>query len=175
MKITEYDRARFWSKVDVSTKNKCWNWKSPNHEFGYGQFRFNGKSKTSHRVALIFWSGKEEKNLFVLHSCDNPRCCNPNHLRWGTAKDNFNDCVERGRNSPPPKNNINPPIHYGTNNNKAVLNEKKVVKIREEYQSGNCSQKYLSKKWGVSKSTIAQIVNYKTWKHVSSCRKEGIC
>jgi hypothetical protein len=45
----------------------------------------------------LYLSGVDVKDLFVLHSCDNPPCCNPNHLRTGTAKDNSRDMVERGR------------------------------------------------------------------------------
>lgn len=174
MNITEYDRARFWSKVEVGSKNKCWNWKKSNHQFGYGQFRFNGRSQTSHRVALILYTNEINEDLFVLHSCDNPRCCNPYHLRWGTPHENTQDCINRGRKTDPPKNNTNPPVHYGEDNNKSILNAEKVKEIRKIYQNGKFTQKELSKKFNVSKSTIAQVVNYKTWKHVS-CRKEGLC
>ena len=30
------------------------------------------------------------------HACNNPKCSNPNHLYWGTAKDNHRDQVEAG-------------------------------------------------------------------------------
>ena len=42
------------------------------------------------------------------HSCDNPRCCNPNHLSVGTQRDNILDMVKRGRwkGGPPKQYNI---------------------------------------------------------------------
>jgi len=39
----------------------------------------------------------------VLHSCDNPPCVEPTHLRWGTHAENMRDCVLRGRAVPPPR------------------------------------------------------------------------
>lgn len=44
------------------------------------------------------WSGQDVPDgMHILHSCDNPRCCNPEHLRIGTHQDNMNDKVSRGR------------------------------------------------------------------------------
>lgn len=33
----------------------------------------------------------------VLHICDNPLCCNPEHLVNGTAQMNMDDCIRKGR------------------------------------------------------------------------------
>ena len=33
----------------------------------------------------------------IRHTCDVRRCCNPEHLATGTAADNAQDAVERGR------------------------------------------------------------------------------
>ena len=32
----------------------------------------------------------------VCHACNNPQCCNPNHLYFGSPKDNIQDEIENG-------------------------------------------------------------------------------
>jgi hypothetical protein len=41
----------------------------------------------------------DQGNLFVCHTCDEPRCCNVNHLWLGTAQENTNDMWYKGRQS----------------------------------------------------------------------------
>ncbi len=61
---------------------------------GYGQFTYNGKSCYDHRIA---YRKIPEDKPFICHRCDNPPCCNPNHLFPGTMKDNFDDkTIPRG-------------------------------------------------------------------------------
>jgi len=57
---------------------------------------FRGKLWGAHRVAFTFHHGREPQK-YVLHSCDNPGCCNPAHLREGTQLENMRDMNERGR------------------------------------------------------------------------------
>lgn len=55
-----------------------------------------------HRV-MAFLAGKVERLSAperiecVLHICDNPACCAPQHLRKGTLSDNMRDCARKGR------------------------------------------------------------------------------
>ncbi|ACP44084.1 hypothetical protein VPP93_gp13 [Vibrio phage VP93] len=41
----------------------------------------------------------EIKHVVVRHTCDNPRCINPDHLIGGTIADNNRDRAERGRSA----------------------------------------------------------------------------
>jgi hypothetical protein len=161
MDISKYDTARFWSRVGVGSEDSCWYWDNPTHSFGYGWFKIDGKNQLAHRVAKIMWGGEEDGH--VLHGCNNPSCCNPKHLRWGTPKDNHLDSVKAGTHVSPPKNNINPPIRYGEDNVSSKMTENKVVALRKGRASG-MSYKRLSEKYGISLSTVAQIVNYRTWR-----------
>ena len=71
---------RFWSKVKKQ-ENRCWEWQaSCNHRNGYGQFRIRSKIFTSHKVAMII-AHKRFPRTLILHSCNNPKCVNPAHLR----------------------------------------------------------------------------------------------
>ena len=91
--------AYFWSWVDQSGgPDACWPWLGKHGRRGYGRYRLNRRSHFAHRYALTATSGEpSDPTLFALHSCDNPPCCNPAHLRWGTAADNQADRRERGR------------------------------------------------------------------------------
>jgi hypothetical protein len=65
---------------------------------GYGETSFRGKHMLIHRISWILWHGEIPNGLWVLHNCDTPQCCNPEHLFLGTAKDNTDDMMSKGRN-----------------------------------------------------------------------------
>jgi len=89
---------RFWAKVEKRSADDCWPWTASLDTYGYGRFKIASYEQvTASRVALIAATGDEPDGLHALHSCDNPRCCNPSHLRWGTMQDNMIDKIERGR------------------------------------------------------------------------------
>lgn len=98
------DKIReFWEQVDMRG-DACWTWKgSAYSNGGYGRFRVMPGEKPSyrlraHRIALCLKTGKDyDTPLDVLHSCDNPPCVNPDHLRWGTPTENINDIKIRDR------------------------------------------------------------------------------
>lgn len=71
---------------------------------GHGQISQNGKMVYAHRVAFEHKHGPIPKGMFVMHLCDNPACCNPDHLTLGTKKDNNHDSVLKGRSKGKAKN-----------------------------------------------------------------------
>ena len=90
---------RFWNKVQKGNKNSCWNWLGAKNPKGYGLLGIQYPERRSHRFSWYLHNGKIPKKLFVLHSCDNPSCVNPNHLFLGTAQDNTNDMIKKGRDN----------------------------------------------------------------------------
>lgn len=100
---------RFWVKVDKSAgPDACWPWTGGIGSAGYGIFEYSSHHATSaSRVAFFLTYGAWPEPM-VLHSCDYRPCCNPTHLRAGTAVENERDKWERGR-----ANNVPPPHHSG--------------------------------------------------------------
>lgn len=86
---------RFWSKVEKS--DGCWTWIAGCDPQGYGTFGLDGKVQKAHRVSYQLAIGPIPAGAHVLHSCDNPPCVRPDHLRAGTRSDNMRDKVARGR------------------------------------------------------------------------------
>jgi hypothetical protein len=79
--------------------NGCWEWQKfrhpkPRH---YGGTGWNGKSWHTHRLTYVLVKGHIPAGMVVMHSCDNPPCCNPDHLSLGTHLQNMADCRARGR------------------------------------------------------------------------------
>lgn len=104
--MTEYvlsiDHSDFWGNVDKSQgEGSCWPWLGSLMTSGYGRYRVHpGDSGRwrAHRIALCLTTGQPYRSeLNVLHSCDNPPCCNPGHLSWGTQQDNLRDAQRKGR------------------------------------------------------------------------------
>ena len=93
---------RFWSKVNKDgpiqehMETPCWEYMGRQDEKGYCRIQYQGKRTRVHRVSYLLTHGTLDDNLLVLHRCDNPRCCNPSHLRQGTHEENMIDRVERG-------------------------------------------------------------------------------
>lgn len=88
---------RFRALVDAGGRDRCWPWKASCKQ-GYGRFKISSyEIVIASRFALVLATREEHLHLHALHSCDNPTCCNPNHLRWGTAAENMADMRERNR------------------------------------------------------------------------------
>ena len=76
----------------------CQEWQKYTTPKGYGRIRVDGKSIGTHILAWELENKrKRPKNRYVLHSCNNPPCCNPKHLRLGTQKNNMDDMYASGR------------------------------------------------------------------------------
>lgn len=96
--------AWFWAKVDTTAgPDGCWyygNTTAPSNSerSGYtGVYRDGRAVGTAHRIACILAHGPVPDGYIVMHSCDNPPCCNPAHLRTGTYAENARDRQQRGR------------------------------------------------------------------------------
>jgi len=96
-RLSQQEIERFWSKVQRG--DGCWLWTGEINNQGYGRFctwRGGRKRFFAHRLAYELTRGPLE-GLMARHRCDNPPCCNPDHLDPGTQQDNMRDARKRGR------------------------------------------------------------------------------
>jgi len=75
----------------------CWNWKGCVEANGYAYTSLDGLKIYAHRMAFLVSGGTLIKGLVIMHLCDNPRCCNPSHLRQDTYRANTHDAIFKGR------------------------------------------------------------------------------
>ena len=87
--------SRFAKKI-VKTPF-CWFWIGARDRDGYGQMSVNNVQQKAHRMSFLLHRGHIPAGMQVLHRCDEPPCVNPEHLFLGTARDNANDRVSKGR------------------------------------------------------------------------------
>jgi hypothetical protein len=87
---------RLQKKIKIIDFDKCWEWTAHKDKDGYGKYRFDGTIHLAHRVVFYQINGFWPKEC--RHTCDNPGCCNPNHLLDGTHTENMQDRSIRGRN-----------------------------------------------------------------------------
>ena len=150
------------SRSTVLGPEDCWNWLGPVGSHGYGAFSFLGVHYTTHRASYLAHHGEVPEHDgahggVVMHSCDNRRCVNPNHLSAGSQADNLLDAKAKGRNS---TGNVK-----GELARTAVLTAPIVLEIRRRLSGGE-SGVSLAAEYGVTASAISSIKTKKSWKHI---------
>jgi hypothetical protein len=136
---------------------ECWEWTGHKVQGGYGQFDAGSRTMLlAHRASWQLENGPIPEGMNVLHRCDNPACVRPAHLFVGSAKDNMQDMLSKGRDR----------IPFGSEHGSAKLTEDSVRRIRLE-RSGGRRLADLAAEFGVAECTISEIARRRTWKHVS--------
>ena len=131
-------------------KGECEEWQGNRLPRGYGQVRYEGKTRLAHRVAYCQYHGlhlSEIDGKIVRHVCDNPRCVNPKHLILGTNMDNSQDMVSRNRQAKGEKIGI------------SKLSIEKAREIRESSEL----QRVLAERYGVHQSVISDVKRRVIW------------
>jgi len=142
---------RLWNRCIVGM-NGCWVFTGYKNPKGYGRIDVNSKPVYAHRLAFELAFGPIPDGLWVLHRCDNPSCCNPEHLWLGTNNDNIRDMLRKDRSL------------KGVRHPQVKLTQQDVTTIRELYAVGMVTQTALSEQFGVSRRNIYCILRGKTWR-----------
>lgn len=139
---------RFWSKVDIKSDDDCWNFLGFKNSDGYGRIGTSGnKTEGSHRIAFRLSKGGIPKGSVVMHTCDNPSCCNPHHLILGSQNDNIQDMIQKKRF-----------VKY-SKIKASKFTEEEIKEIRDKYTGMRGEKIQLSKEYKCSPTTITNILN----------------
>jgi hypothetical protein len=151
--MTVAERLVFYT--DRRGKHDCWPWRCGRDKDGYGAISVNGHHRRAHVIAWELASGQVcPKGMCVMHSCDNPPCVNPAHLRLGTNGENVADMVAKGRAF----------RQRGSKHGNSKLTEEQVKWIRRLYKRGSTTRE-IAEIFSVTQSNIWYIVLRKTWTH----------
>lgn len=140
--------ARLAAKLE-SADDGCLIWTGYTQN-GYGRIGRGGQGGGmvyAHRVAWELANGESVPDgLQVCHRCDNPPCCNPDHLFLGTPSENRLDCHAKDRAN-----------QHGENNPSHKLTDEQVAEMRRlaPIVKNNAA---LGRMFGISKCHASKIV-----------------
>ena len=143
------------STAELVRSGECLEWPYARDENGYGRVGSVGTRHLmgTHRAALENKLGRPLKEgKFACHTCDNPPCCNPEHLYEGDHPDNIADAVRRDR------------VQHGEGHWRRRLTEDDVRQIRA--WDGVVPQKEMGRRLGVHDNTIRDVLKGRTWVRV---------
>jgi hypothetical protein len=138
------------------TDTGCLEWQGKRLK-NYGYITHKSRHIAVHRLTCFLAHGEPSLGDLALHSCDNPPCVNPEHLRWGTQLDNMADSKARNRRF----------ITRGIKNGRSKLDDKKVIAIRAIYGTGPTTIE-IAELYGISNQLVSRIVKGEAWTHVEN-------
>ena len=153
--IEEKYKDLFWAKVKKS--DGCWEWQAAKCRDGYGLFSIaNVRQYKAHRLMLELQGETVPSNMIVMHTCDNPSCVNPDHLRIGTVQENNQDKLTKNRQKGA----------VGSSNGRSLLSEELIVQIRHDPRHYTA----IAAELNVHPETIRMAKTNTTWKHVDATK-----
>lgn len=141
------DQEAFWVRVDQGDPDECWPWTGTTLPKGYGTLYWDDRTRYAHRVAYEIANGSVEDVEVVMHTCDNPPCCNPNHLKAGTQSENITEALERGRLIP-----------VG-----ADVTPQDVRDIRDRYDEEDTTYAEIAEDYPINAHSVGRIVRGDRW------------
>lgn len=136
----------FW--LNIKKTDTCWIWEGNKNKDGYGRINFNSKHQLAHRYAYELLVGCIPENKLICHHCDNPPCCNPEHLFLGTDRQNTDDKLLKKRHK-----------------NGQKLSITSVKEIKKLLNNG-LTQKKIGEIYGVTRSAISNIAYGQSWSNI---------
>ncbi len=153
----------------------CFLWEGACNDKGYGQIWHQGRIHYTHRAALEGRVGILPRGILACHRCDNPTCCNPDHLFAGSARDNARDMASKRRH----------PICHDAQHQRRIasmggkktagrnlsrhgvsvaakVTAQQVIAIRADSRPDHL----IAADYGIARSTVAGIQCRHTWKDV---------
>ena len=162
------------TRIEKDLVSGCWNWVGTIGTDGYGKAKRQGKTLRAHRLSYQLYKGEIPEGYFVCHTCDNPKCVNPEHLWAGTHKENELDKDRKGRRSPSPGISHRHLMPRGEEVGSSKLNN---YLVEEIYKLGmqNTTAKEIKRvlKLDVSKSAVWRIMKGDSWTHLNLADKYG--
>lgn len=138
--------TRFWMQVNMATPEDCWEWTGYAEE-GYGRYFDGERMRFAHQLAVEWTTGEARPDdLDTCHSCHNPLCVNPQHLRYDTRSANVADMVKAGR----------------WQRNTKRLTSQDARTLRERHYQG-ASGRQLAREYAISEQAVSAILKGRRW------------
>lgn len=153
-------KERLYKNILTGGTDECWPFIGIKDHLGYGYCACElAETNKAHR--LCAWlEGWDIAGKVVMHTCDNPSCCNPRHLRVGTHQENEQDKDRKGRRP------------RGEKQGSALLTDSAALAIWTQYQRGGKKDRSFCSKWakkmGLSNpQVIGNLVHGWGWNHIT--------
>lgn len=146
-------QAREKLASSVRKDGDCLVWKTGTKKT-YPAFWWDGQTEDAHRASYRMNKGEIPKGYVVMHSCDNMRCVNPNHLTASTYGANLKDAYNKGHAS-----------KKGERHHLAKLTEKQVLEIHS--LKTKMKRMDIARKFNTTHQNISRILSGKRWGHLA--------